>query len=135
LGLPVARRRMYRFFDRQGATPHRSLRDMLWCQSRRTVNLRPEAFLSAGPAQTDFQEETLFDTEDSGPTSVLRRQSFARARKTPLLSSANSSSSAPPFGHMWCVRPFHRMLLWCQPIGAASCASPPKEDVNAPHCA
>ena len=72
---------MYRFFDRQGATPHRSLRDMLWCQSRRTVNLRPEAFLSAGPAQTDFQEETLFDTEDSGPTSVLRRQSFARARK------------------------------------------------------
>ena len=30
---------------------------------------------------SDLQEETLLDTEDSGPTSVLRRQSFARARK------------------------------------------------------
>ena len=49
-GLPVSRRRMYMFFDRHGATPHRSLSDMLPV-SRRTVNLRPEAFLSAGPVQ------------------------------------------------------------------------------------
>lgn len=50
LGLPVARRRMYMFFDRRDAPSQSSLRDMLPV-SRRDVNLSPEAFLTAEPTE------------------------------------------------------------------------------------
>ena len=68
LGLPVARRRMYMFFQR--GRPNRSLSEFL-SVSRRTTTLAPEAFLTANPARVHEQQRDLM-------ASVLRRPSSTR---------------------------------------------------------
>jgi len=93
LGLPVSRRRMYMFFDRQGATPHRSLPDMLPV-SRRTMNLRPEAFLTAGPAQVQRHYREL--------VALVPRRRVAKVagRTAPVPRSLATPPEVMPIGHI-----------------------------------
>ena len=99
LGLQVSRRRMYMFFDRQGATPHRGLRDMLPV-SRRTVNLRPEAFLSAGPAQVQRHYQELVALVPRRRVAKVAGHGAAGRRAAPVPRRLATPPAVMPIGHI-----------------------------------